>query len=442
MDISIFDLFNIGLGPSSSHSIGPMRAAKHFALLQPDNLKSITCTLYGSIAYTGAGHGTFDAIVLGLSGYLPEQLTPLQAQKIISEVKEQKKINLNLKKSIEFDISKHIICYKQSSIFEQDNAMLFAANTIAGKQLERAYFSIGGGFVLDANKNKITLEKTTNAQATYQFNSADTLLKLCQQHNLSIAEVVQQNELNWRSSKVIDTKLHKIWQVMDNSIAAGIKADGVLPGVLHLKRRAKLLAAKVKQNFMWLNIYAIAVNEENAACNTVVTAPTNGAAGVIPAILKYYTQFEEQLTLNCLKTFFYTAGAIGLLFKQNAGISGASMGCQGEVGVAAAMAAAGWVALKGGTPAQVEHAAEIAIEHHLGLTCDPVAGLVQIPCIERNAMGAIKAYNAAQLALAANGEHTVSLDMATKSMQEIGQEMHYKFKETSLGGLAVNVIDC
>jgi L-serine dehydratase len=449
---SIFDLFSIGIGPSSSHTVGPMRAALQFLksdIKDIQAIKALKVTLYGSLAYTGKGHGTDKAILMGLLGEIPSTIDTDQVTNQINQIKASQTITLLKKHIISFNIEKDLIFNFGKPLPQHANGMHFSAQLNDGSTCEATYFSIGGGFI--QHKNEMIQSITQNDNVPYPFNTAKDLLDLSEQHNLSIAEIMLANEQTWRDAATIRTEILKIADVMMHCINKGCQTEGFLEGRLGGKRRAPDLEKKLlqkgpasadhPQKISWLNVYAMAVNEENAAGGRVVTAPTNGAAGIIPAIVRYY--------LDCLNgnndgiiTLLLTAGAIGLLYKTNASISGAEMGCQGEVGVACSMAAAGLAAALGGTTMQIENAAEIGMEHNLGLTCDPVDGLVQIPCIERNAMGALKAMNAADLALAGDGTHHVSLDAVIKTMYEIGINMNSIYKETSQGGLAVNVPEC
>ncbi len=459
MTISVFELFSIGVGPSSSHTVGPMRAAKAFAkqleqqqLLAKTNY--IITDLYGSLALTGDGHGTNKAILNGLEGKDPESVDPDQMVPRMQEIIAQKELMLLGKHQIKFDFDKHLLFHVKELLPHHSNGMRYSAYDDSNQLLfSEIYYSIGGGFILtekdiqqDAPKNQTTLP--------YPFETAEELLNLCNQHNLTIAQLMIENEKTWRSEEQMHADLLRIANVMAACIEKGCLTEGILPGGLNVKRRAANLFQKLQKDgkgipsvfeesdiMNWLNVFAIAVNEENAAGGRVVTAPTNGAAGIIPAVLEYVKRFHKT-PIEPISTFLLTAGAIGILYKKGASISGAEVGCQGEVGVAASMAAAGLAATLGGTTEQIENAAEIAMEHHLGMTCDPIKGLVQIPCIERNAMGSVKAVNAARLALMGDGTHKVSLDKVIKTMKQTGKDMMSIYKETSLGGLAVNVIEC
>lgn len=455
--ISVFELFSIGVGPSSSHTVGPMRAANEFICELQGELTSIrrlTVTLYGSLAFTGKGHGTDKAVVMGLVGEAPETIDPDSINKRAKNIEEKGQLVLLNRHCIDFSMQNDIIFnYKQVFDFHPNGIEFTAYNKRGDLILKSLYFSIGGGFIVkDGERNSSVPNSTENIP--FPFNSAAELIAYCQKKSFSIADIILANEKTQRDEKTIIQKLHGIANVMENCIRKGCGADGFLEGPLHVRRRAPSLHRKLlalgppssahPQTMNWLNVYAMAVNEENAAGGRVVTAPTNGAAGIIPAVLNYYKYFSKESTEKGVIDFLLTAGAIGILYKKNASISGAEMGCQGEVGVACSMAAGALAAALGGTVLQVETAAEMAMEHNLGLTCDPVAGLVQIPCIERNAMGAVKAVNAARLALAEDGEHKISLDMVINTMREIGRNMNIIYKETSKGGLAVavNITEC
>lgn len=456
MEISVFDLFSIGIGPSSSHTVGPMRAAYDFlhqhSAEEFNRIHAVTVRLHGSLAFTGIGHGTHKAILMGLCGESPESIDPFQINARIEKIEITQKINLLEKKEIDFISDKDVIFDYEHVLPHHPNGMTF--HSVDNKKnviKTEIYYSVGGGFIVSEKqlKNPATLNHHT---IPFPFDSAAELLKHCEKENCTIADIMMKNELTWRDEKTIREKLIHITKIMEECIHNGcISTEMILPGGLKVKRRAPNLYAKLQEKgdpklagtllMEWLDLYAIAVNEENAAGHRVVTAPTNGAAGIIPSVLQYLKRFYFD-TEDKICEFLLTAGAIGILYKKNASISGAEMGCQGEVGVACSMAAAALTAALGGTIYQVENAAEIGMEHNLGLTCDPVKGLVQIPCIERNAMGAVKAVNATQLALAGDGIHKVSLDMVINTMREIGNNMSMKYKETSQGGLAVNVIEC
>ncbi|MCX7121023.1 MAG: L-serine ammonia-lyase [Gammaproteobacteria bacterium] len=466
MEISVFDLFSIGIGPSSSHTVGPMRAAydfiKQHSADELNEITRITARLHGSLAFTGIGHGTNKAILMGFCGELPESIDPFTIDSRVETICESKKINIFGKNNINFNNEKNIVFDYENLLPHHSNGMTFTSFDQNEKIIHQAiYYSVGGGFIVSEKQLQNPAEIASHT-LPYQFDSAAELLIHCKKLNCTIAELMMKNELSWRDEKTIKEKLMRIADTMAESINNGcITAETILPGGLKVKRRAPKLYEKLMKAgdakmqgillMEWLDLYAIAVNEENAAGHRIVTAPTNGAAGIIPSVLEYLKVFylKSAEAEACLQTaqnkicdFLLTAAAIGILYKKNASISGAEMGCQGEVGVACSMAAAALTAVLGGSIYQVENAAEIGMEHNLGLTCDPVKGLVQIPCIERNAMGAVKAVNATQLALAGDGEHKVSLDMVINTMREIGNNMSTKYKETSLGGLAVNVIEC
>lgn len=457
MTISIFDLFSIGIGPSSSHTVGPMKAAKAFvSKLQEQALLAkttrINVELFGSLAFTGQGHGTDHAILSGLEGHSPEIVDPdtikPRAEKILSD----NKIKLCGVHSVAFDVNSDLIFNIKDLLPAHTNGMRFTAFDVSADELsKKIYYSIGGGFIVD--ESEVHQDEHYNAQAPFPFHTAKTLLTLCEQENISIAQLMLINESALRPEPEVKEKLQHIINTMKDCINKGRETTGVLPGGLQVKRRAPMLYEKLiakgmpqtheqTDSMAWLNLYAIAVNEENAAGGRVVTAPTNGAAGVIPAVLNYYLTFYPEAKQEDAIDFLLTAGAIAILYKKGASISGAEVGCQGEVGVACSMAAGALTAVLGGTLYQVENAAEIAMEHHLGLTCDPINGLVQIPCIERNAMGSVKAVNAARLALLGDGQHHVTLDKVIATMRQTGKDMMTIYKETSLGGLAVNLPEC
>ncbi len=462
MAISVFDLFKVGIGPSSSHTVGPMKAARQFALrLQRDGLlpkvAAVRTELFGSLSATGKGHGTDKAVILGLLGEEPDLVDTTTANARIDAIRAAQQLPLLGVQPIPFLERQHIL-FRRTALAYHPNGMTLAALDADGAFLDAAtYYSVGGGFVVDENATGAEHIQEDSTVVPYPFDNGDDLIVQCQRHGLSISEIMFENEKAWRSAAEIRTGLLRIWAVMQDCVRRGITADGILPGGMKVKRRAAELYRQLVEhpeanlrdplNVMdWVNVYAIAVNEENAWGGRVVTAPTNGAAGVIPAVLHYYARFTPGATPAATDDgvirFLLTAGAIGALYKKNASISGADVGCQGEVGVACSMAAAGLAEVRGGTPDQVENAAEIGMEHNLGLTCDPVGGLVQIPCIERNAMGAIKAINAARIALRGDGTHYVSLDKVIKTMRDTGADMKTKYKETARGGLAVNVIEC
>ncbi|HEX4558115.1 MAG TPA: L-serine ammonia-lyase [Mycobacterium sp.] len=450
MAVSVFDLFSIGIGPSSSHTVGPMRAARRFARhLTADgllpNVARVRIELYGSLGATGAGHGTPGAVILGLEGNEPATIDPVAAEARVKEIRASGKLLLAGTHAIRFDHTADIVLSLRAMAFHS-NGMVFSALDNAAQELSRrVYYSVGGGFVVDEQEAESGLRDDT--VVPYPFNTAADLVRLATENGCSIAELMARNEAALGRQSDLRAGLLRIWAAMRECVDAGLRATGTLPGKLGVKRRARLLAESLDPEdplyaMDWLTVYALAVNEENAGGGRVVTAPTNGAAGVIPAVLHYYSRFVPGATDDGIVEFLLTAGAIGQLFKANASISGAEVGCQGEVGSACSMAAAGLAAVSGGTPAQVENAAEIGIEHNLGLTCDPVGGLVQIPCIERNAVASVKAITAARMALHGDGTHHVSLDTAIKTMRDTGADMKDKYKETSQGGLALNVVEC
>ena len=458
--ISIFDLFKIGIGPSSSHTVGPMKAANLFvsALSQQQLLTQVDrvqVELFGSLGATGKGHGSDIAVMLGLMGEQPQTTDVAAISQKIADIQAQNTLCLNQQHKINFVADKDLILNGRVSLPHHPNALTITAFTGNDIVYQNTYYSIGGGFVQteqEAQAKEPVIE-SVKKPVPYPFNNAKELLQICQDNQLSIAQVVRANELANLGEDELLGGLNDIWQVMQDCVNDGCRHDGILPGGLQVQRRAKaiyqqLSAADSRKAFNdalavmdWVNLYALAVNEENASGGRVVTAPTNGAAGVIPAVMHYYRDFCPSYTLQGLHDFLLTAAAIGIIIKENASISGAEVGCQGEVGSACAMAAAGLTYVLGGSPAQCANAAEIGIEHHLGMTCDPIAGLVQVPCIERNAMAAVKAINASRLALKGNGQHVVSLDKAIKTMKETGRDMMSKYKETAMGGLAINVLD-
>jgi L-serine dehydratase len=457
--ISVTDMFTIGIGPSSSHTVGPMSAGLLFAELLAaggldKSLGRLETTLFGSLAYTGIGHGTDKAIILGLSGETPDGVDPDRIDDLLAEIETQSRLLLGGGRAIEFVKQRDLLFKKGETLPEHPNGMRFRAFDGAGKVIaEETYFSIGGGFVVAGRDMGKVPKAKDNVRSALPFSSAAELLETGDEHALSIAEIIVRNEQVWRPAEQTDRFLADVRTAMLASIDRACRIEGVLPGGLNVKRRAARLFRELDQAdeirrsdplhvLDWVNLYALAVNEENAAGGRVVTAPTNGAAGVLPAVLKYYETFCPQATPDGHREFLLTAAAIGMLYKKRASISAAEMGCQGEVGVACSMAAGALAAVLGGSNRQIENAAEIGMEHNLGLTCDPVGGLVQIPCIERNTMGAVKAINAARLALAGTGEHVVSLDKVIETMRQTGEDMQSKYKETSLGGLAVNVVEC
>lgn len=460
MAISLFDMLKVGIGPSSSHTVGPMLAAKLFVSgLDEQSLLAGTvrvhAELYGSLGATGKGHGTGLAVVMGLEGHEPDKIDPAIVTPRFEQVARESQLHLAGEKTIKFSPETDLVFNRRESLPYHANGMIVEAFDGNGQSLcRKTYYSVGGGFVVDeAAAGADRIVEDTSVQP-YPFKTAEELLKLCKRHNLSISELMLANEQIWRTKQDIREGILDIWEVMKECVQNGIANEGILPGGLKVRRRAKALHRELKNRTRmdmitpslgamdWVNLYALAVNEENAAGGRMVTAPTNGAAGIIPAVLHYYMNFCPQSDEEGVIRFLLTAAAIGILFKENASISGAEVGCQGEVGSACAMAAAGLAEVTGGTPQQVENAAEIAMEHNLGLTCDPIGGLVQVPCIERNAMASIKAINAASMALRGDGTHFVSLDKVIQTMRDTGRDMLDKYKETSRGGLAVNVIEC
>lgn len=463
MAVSVFDIFKIGIGPSSSHTVGPMRAARMFTerLAHQGLLNAcakVEVKLYGSLGSTGKGHGTDKAVLLGLEGHDPESVDVEAIPALLEAIRSTGLLRVGGIHPVVFKEKDHLAFYRRETLPFHPNGMRCIAYGADGAELlNRCYYSVGGGFVVsdevaaDGNKQKVLAPDTT--VLPLPFHSGDELLAQCKTHGISIAELMRRNERHWRTDAEIDAGLQKIWTVMQACVVRGCRTQGVLPGGFKVKRRAADLHTKLCANpelalrdplqvLDWVNLYALAVNEENAAGGRVVTAPTNGAAGIVPAVLHYYVRFVATSTPSGVIDFLLTAAAIGMLYKENASISGAEVGCQGEVGVACSMAAAALCAVMGGTPEQVENAAEIGMEHHLGLTCDPVGGLVQIPCIERNAIASVKAINAARMAMHGDGSHFVSLDKVIKTMRETGADMMTKYKETARGGLAVNIVEC
>jgi L-serine dehydratase len=450
---SIFEIFKIGIGPSSSHTMGPMRAAADFvgSLTSKKLLHRthrVRVELYGSLALTGRGHGTDGAILLGLCGELPDRIDPETIDSRLRDIRKERSLALRGIYVIGFVEPEDLLFHKDQTLPGHPNGMRFRALDAEGDSLlEQVYYSIGGGFI---RKEGEELLHSHTAPVSYPFSSADELLRIGDERQMAVWQIVLENETSWHPGSEVRDHLDRIWEVMQACVKRGLATEGILPGGLNVRRRAPLLAKKLLAKGVsdalspmdWVNAYAMAVNEENAAGGRVVTAPTNGAAGIIPAVAHYYMRFVEGASGEELFRYFLTAGAIGILYKENASISGAEVGCQGEVGVACSMAAGGLVAALGGNNRQVECAAEIGMEHNLGMTCDPIGGLVQIPCIERNAMGAVKAINACRLAMDEGGEHKVSLDQVIKTMYETGRDMQSRYKETSLGGLALNVIEC
>ncbi|PAU51522.1 L-serine ammonia-lyase [Pseudomonas indica] len=458
MSLSVFDLFKIGIGPSSSHTVGPMRAAARFVEgLRREGLLETTASvrveLYGSLGATGKGHGSDKAVLLGLEGEQPDLVDTTTIPARLEAIRQSGELKLLGEKTIRFVEKEHLAMIRKPLDYHP-NGMIFRAFDAAGLQLRsREYYSVGGGFVVDdsaAGADRIVEDQTP---LPYPFKTAKDLLAHCAEHGLSISQVMRENEKAWRPDEETRAGLLRIWQVMQDCVAAGCRTEGIMPGGLKVKRRAAGLYRQLSQNpeanlrdslsvLDWVNLYALAVNEENASGGRVVTAPTNGAAGIVPAVLHYYTRFIPGANDDGVIRFLLTAAAIGILYKENASISGAEVGCQGEVGVACSMAAGALCEVLGGTPQQVENAAEIGMEHNLGLTCDPVGGLVQVPCIERNAMGSVKAINAARMALRGDGQHFISLDKVIRTMRQTGADMKSKYKETARGGLAVNIIEC
>ncbi len=474
MAVSVFDLFKIGIGPSSSHTVGPMRAARLFVLrldsegLLPRTVRVLS-QLYGSLGATGKGHGSDKAVLLGLAGHEPDTVDVDAVPALLAAMRKAGRLALLGRHDIGFSEKDDLKFFRRETLPFHANGLRFTALDAAGTELaSRVYYSVGGGFVVseevaaDGARQKLIAPDAT--VLPLPFRSGEELLQRCREAGGSIADVMRRNERHWRSDAEIHTGLLKIWRVMQDCVERGCRSDGTLPGGFKVKRRAKALrealtahpeaatdGAKARpiggpgdplQVLDWVNLYALAVNEENAAGGRVVTAPTNGAAGIVPAVLHYYARFVPGASDAGVVDFLLTAAAIGILYKENASISGAEVGCQGEVGVACSMAAGALCAVMGGTPEQVENAAEIGMEHHLGLTCDPVGGLVQIPCIERNAIASVKAINAARMALRGDGTHFVSLDQVIKTMRETGADMMSKYKETARGGLAVNIVEC
>ncbi|MGL6160925.1 L-serine ammonia-lyase [Microbulbifer sp.] len=461
MSISVFELFKIGVGPSSSHTVGPMVAARQFVQDLEDrqqlrNTDRVQVHLYGSLALTGVGHGTDMAVLMGLLGEAPDTIDVDTVDHKLAQIDQDRQLRLNRDKNIGFVCDRDLVFHKEEFLPQHANGMTCQAYADGELLFERSYFSIGGGFVLSeedfAHKDQIA------TLLPYDFSSAKQLMELCEKHHWSIAELAMANEKAFRTKEEVKQQLWNIWEVMNSSIQRGCRERGLLPGGLNVRRRAAELYRELSKQpeeernqglaiLDWVSLFALAVNEENAARGRIVTSPTNGAAGVIPAVIAYYVQFvhspEKHGELkNQVVKFLLTAGAIGMLFKKNASISAAEVGCQGEIGVACSMASAGLAAVQGGSNQQIENAAEIGMEHNLGLTCDPIGGLVQVPCIERNTMGAVKAINAARLSLRGDGAHIVPLDSVIETMRQTGVDMQSKYKETSLGGLAVNAVNC
>jgi L-serine dehydratase len=457
MALSAFDLYSVGIGPSSSHTVGPMRAAKMFvdgladAGRLPD-VGRVQAELFGSLGATGHGHGSAKAVILGLEGEEPATVDTGSSDQRVTRVREQGVLALAGKHQVAFDADADLVLHRRRSLPAHPNGMVFRALDRDGALLaERTYYSVGGGFVVDeaaTGADRVVLDDTP---LPFPFTTGGQLLEHCAREGMSISDVMLANEQAWRTEAEVRAGMLHLWSVMQACVERGLRREGVLPGGLKVPRRAPALFRKLSGDTSstdplrvmdWVNLFALAVNEENASGGRIVTAPTNGAAGIVPAVLHYYARFVPGADDEGIVRFLLTAAAIGILFKENASISGAEVGCQGEVGSACSMAAGALCEVLGGTPEQVENAAEVGIEHNLGLTCDPVGGLVQIPCIERNAIASVKAINAARLALAGNGSHKVSLDKAIKTMRDTGRDMKVKYKETSRGGLAVNVIEC
>ncbi len=457
MSLSVFDLFTVGIGPSSSHTVGPMRAAQRFAATLRDanhlsQVSTVRAELFGSLGATGQGHGSDTAVLLGLSGELPELVDPRVAADRVFDVQATHRLWLLGEHEIVFDPGTDIVLHRSTTLPLHPNGMMFTAFDADGTQVEQhTYYSIGGGFVVNEDAKELDPILPSRTPVTHPFRTGAELLERCDETGKSIARIMMENELTWRTEDEVNRDLLDIWQVMRECVANGLRTEGLLPGGLRVRRRAPEMEQKLTleagstdpmRGMDWVTLYALAVNEENASGGRVVTAPTNGAAGIIPAVLHYYTQFVPGANDSGVIRFLLTAGAIGIIYKETASISGAEVGCQGEVGTACSMAAAGLAAVIGGTPRQVENAAEIGMEHNLGLTCDPIGGLVQIPCIERNAIASVKAIAAARTALRGDGSHVVSLDKVIKTMRDTGRDMSSKYKETARGGLAVNVIEC
>lgn len=466
MALSALDLFSVGIGPSSSHTVGPMRAARRFVLTLGElglveRTARVDAQLYGSLGATGHGHGSDRAVLLGLEGEDPETVDTDRAMERVTQVRASGRLHLAGRRDIAFDTREDLTMHRRKSLPTHPNGMTFEAFDEAGESLlQRTFYSVGGGFVVDEGASGSDRVVEDETPVAYPFEKGKELLAHCRENDLSIAQVMMANELSWRTEAEVRSQLLHLWDVMQECVENGCtRTERTLPGGLKVGRRAPELrlrlleqeAAAIATNqqmadplwaMEWVNLYALAVNEENASGGRIVTAPTNGAAGIIPAVLHFYTRFVKGSDDDKVVEFLLTAAAVGILFKLGASISGAEVGCQGEVGSACAMAAGGLAAVLGGTPGQVENAAEIGMEHNLGLTCDPVGGLVQIPCIERNAIASVKAINAARLSRLGSGEHKVSLDQVIKTMRETGADMKIKYKETSRGGLAVNVIEC
>lgn len=449
--VSIFDIFKIGIGPSSSHTVGPMIAASEFIAslaAVASEVAVIDVSLHGSLAWTGKGHGTDSAVLLGLAGCTPDNLDPDSVEGRLRKIHSDKRIDVPGVCELAFDPESNLVFDFENELPRHTNGMRFTARSITGDVLlEDQYYSLGGGFIA---KNDDAEPVTQSGEPPFPFSTSESLLQRAGENDFTIAELVYENEISWRPAEEVDARIAALCQAMRDCVDRGLRTEGVLPGNMSVLRRAPKLQKKLSEGgglsplhaMEWVNAYAIAVNEENAAGGRVVTSPTNGAAGIIPAVLLFYENFIPDADEEGVRRYILTAGAIGVLYKTNASISGAEMGCQGEVGVACSMAAGGLAAALGGSNDHVEEAAEIGMEHNLGLTCDPIGGLVQIPCIERNAMGAVKAINAAQLAKHGDGTHKVTLDQVIETMRQTGNDMSTHYKETSQGGLAVNVPEC
>ncbi|MGM0905083.1 MAG: L-serine ammonia-lyase [Pseudomonadota bacterium] len=456
--ISVFDIYKIGIGPSSSHTVGPMKAAYDFLHMAKEaghlnNADGIKVELFGSLGQTGKGHGTGKAVILGLAGETPESVDTDSVDEFLEQTRKTETLNLLGEKEVSFPSEGAITFHRRKTMPKHANAMELKLLKDGETIYSDLYYSIGGGFIVRDEDFDETLEEAIEQSAKpipYPFDSAADLLAHCKEHGMRMSSLMMANEKVFRSEEDIRAGLMKIWRTMQESIKNGITTEGILPGGLKVRRRASSLYQRLKkeksddamQVMDWVDLYALAVNEENAAGGRIVTAPTNGAAGIIPAVMSYADRFIETLDEDAVVRFLLTSAAIGILYKKNASISGAEVGCQGEVGVACSMAAGALAEFMGGDPSRVENAAEIGMEHNLGLTCDPVGGLVQVPCIERNAMGSVKAINAARLAMRGEGDHKVSLDKVIKTMWDTGNDMKTKYKETARGGLAVNIIEC
>jgi L-serine dehydratase len=456
MALSAFDLYSIGIGPSSSHTVGPMRAARRFAQTLQDHellrkTTRIKTELFGSLGATGHGHGSDKAVILGLQGEDPATVDTATADQRVADVRSRRTLVVLGERELDFSENEDLTLHRRKSLPVHPNGMRFTAYGSDAAELEsRVYYSVGGGFVIDEDAVGADRIVPDTTPVRYPFTTAAQLLAICSRERLAVSEVMLANEVAWRTEDEVREGMLELWRVMADCVCRGCRTDGILPGGLKVPRRAPRLFESLTTSSTddplhimdWVNLFALAVNEENAAGGRIVTAPTNGAAGIIPAVLHYYVRFVPGANEDGIVRFLLAAAAIGILFKENASISGAEVGCQGEVGSACAMAAGALCEVLRGTPEQVENAAEVGIEHNLGLTCDPVGGLVQIPCIERNAIAAVKAINAARLAINGTGSHKVSLDKAIKTMRDTGRDMHIKYKETARGGLAVNVIEC